>query len=72
MERCGLRLDSLQEMIRIIELEDGHASELDTLLAGRLGIDDGLALVAALTHPEAAANVREAARLVEQLSFETR
>ena len=34
-----------------------HAAKLDALLAARLGVDDRLAVVAALAHPESAADV---------------
>ena len=44
-ERGALCLDTITEMTRVVEPKDGHAAQLNSLLAARLGIDDGLSIV---------------------------
>src|SRR5581483_9868617 len=65
-------LDPFPELPAIGKGENGDAAELGALVAARRGIDDGLSIAAALTHPEAA-GVREHAarrRRAENLRFE--
>jgi hypothetical protein len=55
-----------------VEPEHGHATQFDPLLTARLGIDDGLAIFAALTQPESASGAAEAAVATGQIGFKPR
>src|SRR5271169_1262088 len=58
-------------MALIVEGEDRHAVEVDALVAARLGVDDGLALAAALAGPEWPAAPQCARFVAEQNGFVT-
>ena len=54
VQRRALGFDAAEKAVGIVEREDGHVGELGALLAAGRGVDDRLAVLAALAQPEAA------------------
>src|SRR5262249_19889472 len=71
-KRCGTRLDALLEMALGVKREHRHTVEVGALVTAAHGVDDGLAVVGALTDPgcAAASADRGISRLSEQLCLE--
>ena len=71
IQRRALCLDPFLEFAGVIEGVNADAPELRTLLAARLGVDDGRAVGAFLTHPEAAGVFLQgrAGKLAHHLGF---
>ena len=71
-KRRALCLDPLLELAVAVERVNADAAESSALLAARFGVDDGRAVGAALTHPEAAGVFphRRGGKLARHLGFE--
>src|SRR5262249_26974940 len=72
LEGCAFRLDAVAEVTGSVEPENAHAAQFDALLAARLGVDDRLAVLAALAYPESASGAAEAAVAAGHIGFKMR